>query len=456
MVDENHFICKDDYLAKFQGSDLDDTEVDMDQSLLDAADDAFSDKDGSNRDDYDDDDDVASRDSTNGGGRRSLMSGAPGPGNGFPPRHPPPFPPNASIKLEAGVGGVLRRTVELPVIVGGGGLSPGCSSGLSPPGGVAVGCCGSAMIKNERLNTDAATCSNDSNCSVDNGTIMSKEAKDKENNNTTKEGQGAPGDNPSVAGKRRGPRTTIKAKQLETLKAAFAATPKPTRHIREQLAQETGLNMRVIQVWFQNRRSKERRMKQLSALGVRRQFYRNPRRLRALRPGEELVDGADLLGQPGFNYFVDGADFYAGYPPYGDYFTSHHPGADPSMTYLPPTSSQGSMIDQVSGQQLHDGGPYLTPSDLGLRQSSTPDTSPMAAMLRDAAAASGHFGPGAGHPLVGPPHGLPPPGLHGPFGRYPGLRHPAVTSQPQPSQQQQQQQQQQGTQPPMELPAEIW
>lgn len=34
--------------------------------------------------------------------------------------------------------------------------------------------------------------------------------------------------------KRRGPRTTIKAKQLEILKAAFASTPKPTRHIREQ------------------------------------------------------------------------------------------------------------------------------------------------------------------------------------------------------------------------------
>ena len=51
-----------------------------------------------------------------------------------------------------------------------------------------------------------------------------------------------------VGAKRRGPRTTIKAKQLEVLKSAFAATPKPTRHIREQLAQETGLNMRVIQV----------------------------------------------------------------------------------------------------------------------------------------------------------------------------------------------------------------
>ena len=52
----------------------------------------------------------------------------------------------------------------------------------------------------------------------------------------------------NMNGKKRGPRTTIKAKQLEMLKSAFAATPKPTRHIREQLAQETGLNMRVIQV----------------------------------------------------------------------------------------------------------------------------------------------------------------------------------------------------------------
>lgn len=54
-------------------------------------------------------------------------------------------------------------------------------------------------------------------------------------------------DEQNLGGKRRGPRTTIKAKQLETLKAAFSATPKPTRHIREQLAQETGLSMRVIQ-----------------------------------------------------------------------------------------------------------------------------------------------------------------------------------------------------------------
>ncbi len=55
-------------------------------------------------------------------------------------------------------------------------------------------------------------------------------------------------DDNNLNGKKRGPRTTIKAKQLEMLKTAFSATPKPTRHIREQLAAETGLNMRVIQV----------------------------------------------------------------------------------------------------------------------------------------------------------------------------------------------------------------
>ena len=68
-------------------------------------------------------------------------------------------------------------------------------------------------------------------------------------------------------GKRRGPRTTIKARQLEMLKSAFNHAPKPSRQARERLAKETGLTMRVIQVWFQNRRSKERRMRQLDNTG---------------------------------------------------------------------------------------------------------------------------------------------------------------------------------------------
>lgn len=81
----------------------------------------------------------------------------------------------------------------------------------------------------------------------------SQQSGDGDSGNTNASGKGGQSQDENSGGagtKRRGPRTTIKAKQLETLKAAFAATPKPTRHIREQLAQETGLNMRVIQVRF--------------------------------------------------------------------------------------------------------------------------------------------------------------------------------------------------------------
>ncbi|XP_061417646.1 LIM/homeobox protein Lhx1 [Lethenteron reissneri] len=141
----------------------------------------------------------------------------------------------------------------------------------------------------------------------------------------------------SLGAKRRGPRTTIKAKQLETLKAAFAATPKPTRHIREQLAQETGLNMRVIQVWFQNRRSKERRMKQLSALGARRHaFFRNPRRMRTL--GGRL-DEAEMMASGPFNYYGDyQGDYYVPGSSY-DFFPQGGPPGQPQsaaeLAFLP-------------------------------------------------------------------------------------------------------------------------
>ena len=72
-----------------------------------------------------------------------------------------------------------------------------------------------------------------------------------------------------------------------------------------------------LQVWFQNRRSKERRMKQLNVLGGRRQFFRSggsaTRRLRELMPADELRISAESLRS--------GADFiahqhnFAFYPP---------------------------------------------------------------------------------------------------------------------------------------------
>jgi hypothetical protein len=46
------------------------------------------------------------------------------------------------------------------------------------------------------------------------------------------------------------PRTTITQKQLEILKDAYRMSSKPARNTRESLARSTGLEMRVVQVWY--------------------------------------------------------------------------------------------------------------------------------------------------------------------------------------------------------------
>ncbi|CAG9854581.1 unnamed protein product [Phyllotreta striolata] len=144
-------------------------------------------------------------------------------------------------------------------------------------------------------------------------------------------------DDSSAGSKRRGPRTTIKAKQLEILKNAFSQTPKPTRHIREQLAKETGLPMRVIQVWFQNKRSKERRLKQLTSMG-RGPFFGGSRKMRGFPMN--LSPGGLEDGPPGFAYFADGKfEFGYGGPPFhphdGPFFGGHHPGGGPGGQGMP-------------------------------------------------------------------------------------------------------------------------
>ena len=127
--------------------------------------------------------------------------------------------------------------------------------------------------------------------------------------------------------KRRGPRTTIKAKQLEVLKTVFSQTPKPTRLMREQLAKETGLPMRVIQVWFQNKRSKEKRLHQMRFM-ARAPFL--PPNARRFPPHH---------GDPRFCFPPNGM------PPFGDYGGPPGPGFDPScgggFPPMPPFSGPG-------------------------------------------------------------------------------------------------------------------
>ncbi|XP_074386281.1 LIM homeobox transcription factor 1-beta isoform X3 [Zonotrichia albicollis] len=52
------------------------------------------------------------------------------------------------------------------------------------------------------------------------------------------------------------PRTILSSQQRRAFKASFEVSSKPCRKVRETLAAETGLTVRVVQVWFQNQRAK--------------------------------------------------------------------------------------------------------------------------------------------------------------------------------------------------------
>jgi len=56
------------------------------------------------------------------------------------------------------------------------------------------------------------------------------------------------------------PRTILNAEQRKAFHAAFEASKKPCRKVREHLAERTGLTVRVVQVWFQNERAKEKKL----------------------------------------------------------------------------------------------------------------------------------------------------------------------------------------------------
>ncbi|XP_041103031.1 insulin gene enhancer protein ISL-1-like isoform X3 [Polyodon spathula] len=62
-------------------------------------------------------------------------------------------------------------------------------------------------------------------------------------------------------------RTVLNEKQLHTLRTCYNANPRPDALMKEQLVEMTGLSPRVIRVWFQNKRCKDKKrsilMKQL-------------------------------------------------------------------------------------------------------------------------------------------------------------------------------------------------
>lgn len=65
-------------------------------------------------------------------------------------------------------------------------------------------------------------------------------------------------------------RTVLSEQQLQTLRTVYASNPRPDALLKEHLVELTGLSPRVIRVWFQNKRCKDKK-KAIQAEAVARQ-----------------------------------------------------------------------------------------------------------------------------------------------------------------------------------------
>ena len=74
-------------------------------------------------------------------------------------------------------------------------------------------------------------------------------------------GSGGPSSSTKRSNSEKGPRvrTVLSEQQLQTLRTVYASNPRPDALLKEHLVEITGLNPRVIRVWFQNKRCKDKK-----------------------------------------------------------------------------------------------------------------------------------------------------------------------------------------------------
>ncbi|XP_015781260.1 insulin gene enhancer protein ISL-1 [Tetranychus urticae] len=82
-------------------------------------------------------------------------------------------------------------------------------------------------------------------------------------------------------------RTVLNEKQLTTLRSCYNANPRPDALLKERLVEMTGLSPRVIRVWFQNKRCKDKK-KQIMMKQIQQQE----------KDGRQLQSIANMQGVP--------------------------------------------------------------------------------------------------------------------------------------------------------------
>ncbi|XP_049829180.1 LIM homeobox transcription factor 1-beta [Schistocerca gregaria] len=166
------------------------------------------------------------------------------------------------------------------------------------------------------------------------------------------------------------PRTILTSAQRRQFKASFEISPKPCRKVREALAKETGLSVRVVQVWFQNQRAKmkklQRKAKQEASTGDHKAGNGTAERKAADKAGD--TDNNGIKQEPGshHNQYL-GVNGLSVRDPDVNFTPSGSQPLNPNVPYSPDDgypnhsgesfcSSDISLDDSTNFEQLDEGG----------------------------------------------------------------------------------------------------
>ncbi|XP_049831730.1 insulin gene enhancer protein isl-1 isoform X1 [Schistocerca gregaria] len=108
-------------------------------------------------------------------------------------------------------------------------------------------------------NNNNTTNVNNNNSSTNNNEGSNSDSSESGSNKGGRESGRASGAKATSDGKPTRVRTVLNEKQLHTLRTCYNANPRPDALMKEQLVEMTGLSPRVIRVWFQNKRCKDKK-----------------------------------------------------------------------------------------------------------------------------------------------------------------------------------------------------
>ncbi|XP_023233796.1 LIM homeobox transcription factor 1-beta-like isoform X1 [Centruroides sculpturatus] len=133
------------------------------------------------------------------------------------------------------------------------------------------------------------------------------------------------------------PRTILTTAQRRAFKASFEISQKPCRKVRESLAKETGLSVRIVQVWFQNQRAKLKKL-QRKQQQLQQQNQKQADSNQTNGGGNEITNnGKDSKKSEDLNH-SDAADYT---PPYSRLAAGTDPSPDSSQFPLAPVPYPG-------------------------------------------------------------------------------------------------------------------